>query len=334
MNIVWFSIIFVVLEYLLGDISNNRLFGTILGFSKKINTKFSFFLYLSHETGRVERILFNPSSNSDLKFTYEDLKTEIYTGNSILSENNDQNENIKDSISDISIEKFNNIINSYYPLKLLNLDVLNDGKLNKIFFDTFMIELLRDYLLTFKSYSVTDMKIISQTTHPIYKENFKNVPYNIGCGEVNNQEIKKFNSTQNLTNFFRGFNAYKFIEYNRLKFDNPGDILYINIPKVFNWRTTKMILNKYNFESMHITPSNDPQIIKDLKSYINSRTITDRDDLITKVFKFNERSYNKIMNLYTNGQYNPNMRITDESIVLKDKTSHKGFEMKGEPYYP
>uniref|UniRef100_A0A896YZ03 Uncharacterized protein n=1 Tax=Coniophora puteana TaxID=80637 RepID=A0A896YZ03_9AGAM len=161
-------------EYLIGDVDNHNLFGSILGFSKKKGNRFSFFLYYSHETGRVERILFNPgSTRDDLNLSYGDLK-------------------------------------------------------------------------------------------------------------MNN--------------------------------------LTINDERIFN---------KYNFQSIHLEKNQVPQIIKDLKTFINSRTITDRLDLILKVSEFNKRSINKIFNIFTNGQYNQNMVINDRSINLKIKPTTKRFEMKG-----
>uniref|UniRef100_A0A896Z9I3 Uncharacterized protein n=1 Tax=Coniophora olivacea TaxID=85977 RepID=A0A896Z9I3_9AGAM len=326
-----------VVEYLIGEDYNPNLFGTILGFKKSANSRFSFFLYLSHETGRIERILFNPCSDSDFHLEYSDLKSSILTYKDEIIQDNVQNENHIIENSEQKFHKFNQIINSNYPLRLLNLDHLNDGNINKVFFDSFIIELLRDYLWTFRSFSVTDMKFLKQFTNPIYQGNFKDVPYFIGCGETNLKELESYYKTQNInltfsefSEYFKWFNAFKFINYNYIKNNSQDNLLSINLPKAFNWKTTNTILNEYNFQAVSLEQSKVPQIIKDLKTYINSRTITDKFDLLAKVSKFNNRSFNKIMNIYTNGHFNPNMVIdNNNSIKLRIKPTTKRFEMEG-----
>lgn len=321
-----------VLEYLIGDINNTNLFGTILGFAKKSNNKFSFFLYILHETGRIERILFNPCSTSDLNLNYEDLKSYVIIKNDEKLFTEDSNQNIASEKAENIYDNFQKVVSTHYPLNLLNLDILNDGNLNKVFFDSFIIELMRDYLWTFSSFHITDMRFLKQNTNPIYQDKFKDVPYSVGCGDINLKELENFHNSKKLTTplsdfaqNFKCFKAWKFIDYNYLQNNSQDNLLSINLPKNFNWKTTNFILNKYNFRGVNIPSSNIPQLIKDVKTFINSRTITDRDDLIIKVAKFNSRSYNKIMNIYTNGKYNPNMN--NKNISLDIKATTKRFEM-------
>ena len=53
-----------------------------------------------------------------------------------------------------------------YPSRLLNFKLLNDGKLNRNFFNMFMIELLRDYIIFFKSFRTQNMIFLRNLTKP------------------------------------------------------------------------------------------------------------------------------------------------------------------------
>jgi len=180
-----------MVDYLIGDVDNHNLFGTILGFSKKKGNKFSFFLYYSHETGRIERILFNPgSTRDDLNISYGDLKMNTLTINDARILNKDTELETEKFISENSqavYDQFKKTITSYYPLRLLNLEALTDGKLNKQMFDAFTIELFRDYLWTFRSFTVTDMGYLKQCTKPVYSDS----GYYVGCGLPN---LESFNT--------------------------------------------------------------------------------------------------------------------------------------------
>ena len=106
-----------------------------------------------------------------------------------------------------------------YPYNLLDFKYLNDGKLDKKFFDLFLLELLLDFLDFGLSFKLGEIRLLKYFTLPIgdtYKESgYYNFKY--GSGKVNIDHIK--NTTNSLKEIscliglFRCFKATKFIYY-------------------------------------------------------------------------------------------------------------------------
>uniref|UniRef100_A0A896Z1Z1 Uncharacterized protein n=1 Tax=Coniophora puteana TaxID=80637 RepID=A0A896Z1Z1_9AGAM len=323
-----------VYEYLVGEKNMNKnLFGTILGF-KKGNSQFSFFVYYSHETGRIERFLYNSSDKEDIR--------KIWIGkiSNMIDHDKIENNNISNVNSDI--ENLYDILEEYkdyfyggllrnYPISYLNFKYLNEGKLNKQFYDMFTIELVRDYFFTFSSFHLTDMEMIKYFSQPLLEDSSTT---DIGCGNINEEYLDRvinYHLEQNgnisktfLVNYYKKlfgmFSATKFIEYNKYYYDYYGKIdnkLRINVPSNFNWEKTNYIFKGRGLECINIPSNSQPSSIKELKKYINSNTVTSRTDLINKIIAFNDLSYQKLMNIYTNYNYNPSMITDDKDFLIR-----------------
>lgn len=206
-----------VKDYLIGN--NKNLFGSIIGFKKgwrKNNSlipHYSFLLYFSHETGRIERYYYNPGNKSSE--VTEEIVPDIFNSDShylnVISSVNSYSE-MKESnfISTAELENYldDNFLSKSdlpsllenYPLKLLNFKLLHDGKLNNSFFQTFLLELCRDYFIFLNSYKYPNINYIRTYTYPMINydkwknifPNFKHLRnFKIGCGEVNQDLLLK-----------------------------------------------------------------------------------------------------------------------------------------------
>ena len=174
-----------VRDYLIGD--NKGLIGTILGFKKgwrKVNTMiehYSYILYFSHETGRIERFLFNFGSKEEIirnRFIPRShiLDTYVpYYQNSINKEVIISQRELENYLSpeNFNSEDFANIIEKY-PKTLLNFKLLNYGKLDTTFYKMFLLELCRDYFFLFSSRKATDLNLIRHFTKSLRIVNINN----------------------------------------------------------------------------------------------------------------------------------------------------------------
>jgi hypothetical protein len=289
---------------------NPNLYGTIISFQKGWRKKnpdfvdyYSFLLYFSHETGRIERFLYNSGNKNNQIF------------NNFIIDHNSNNEEIskfpytkKNNSKElrenlIDLNKF--IINidkifELLPLSQISFKALNDGKINKNMFISFLFELIRDYLIYKQSYVYCDMHILRKYTEA--KDNITNSNIKLGTGksiykkELSNDLILINNNTnyeeiERLYKSITEFYAKKFINY------NPENKLIINIPNKFNNKLYQDFINKLEnnkYETISLDNSSQPECLIDLKCSINSRTVINYQDLILKIVKFNEFIRNKI----------------------------------------
>ena len=87
------------------------------------------------------------------------------------------------------------------PLKYLNFNILNNGKLDKGFYTAFFLELIRDYLIFSYSFPYPNMETLRQITKPIKTANINDKNFSLrdlhlGCGNIDDD---KYNS------YFRDF---------------------------------------------------------------------------------------------------------------------------------
>lgn len=329
-----------VIKYLIGK--NKNLFGTILGFKKGWRKKrpdnmdyYSFLLYYSHETGRIERFLYN--SGSKVKINPPRILNHFNEDDKYLFVNYNKTNDIlisKDELLSYLSEKFfkENNLQEFLdknPNRILNFKLLNDGKLNNNFFNMFLIELLRDYLIFHRSFKDCSMAKLRYYTLPIFK--YSNIPseyldgfipnLNVGCGEVNlevlHHDCKHTMKEENfiemrdeIDDYFKRIYPPKFIDYQfyprRLQTKIEFPYLNINLPKNFNTNYNKILLEKFTYSPLTLDKKDLPNSILDLKTFINSRTVVDEDDLIQKIKIFNKNSYNKILSFYNNNNKNIN----------------------------
>ena len=319
-----------IIKYLIGD--NQSLYGSILSFRKRWQRNdpaalhYSFLLYYSHETGRIERFLFNSPDYQEIRPYWLGKISDIVRYDNFNKINNIKCEDVDlDSIDDDILGDYQYSFESgfirNYPLSYLDFNYLNNGTLNKQFYDIFTIELVRDYFLTFNSFHITDMQVINYYTNPVLDG-----PYNIGRGYINEEYLNRVvqnhldkdhhMSRELLIKYYKKlfgiFSATKFREYNKYYYKDAyknNNKLLINIPVNFNWKKTNYIFNGRGLECINIPLKKQPQSIKDLKAYINTNTVTSRADLINKIISFNYISHCKLMNKLTNNNYNPTMLI-------------------------
>ena len=293
-------------NYLLGN--NPNLYGSIIGFKRgwrknkpEFVDYYSFLLYFSHETGRIERYLYNSGCkiNSIFFNNVSEKESQEYYNFKVAIDQKIKSQKLLTKF--ISLENIN-IIN--LNLHKISFDNLYDGKLNSKMFNMFIFELLRDYFLFKQSYIICDMKFLRKHTEG---KNIDNKYLKLGTGKfINKRELIQdfslhFTGCQEdfeksikclifgLTEFY----ATRFINYN----DNNN--LLINIPKNFNNSLFNSILNKLDYDIVTLDKSNEPQCIKDLKTYINSRNVLNYKDLSSKIMKWNniiDKKLNKLDN--------------------------------------
>uniref|UniRef100_A0A896Z1P1 Uncharacterized protein n=1 Tax=Coniophora olivacea TaxID=85977 RepID=A0A896Z1P1_9AGAM len=328
-------------NYLVGSYGN--LYGTILGYRKNMQKSdpqafnFSFFLYYSHETGRIERFLVNEQTNTK-SISFGELKnTSLSSGEAPIIIEDEESIDYDETIENYQ-DSFKKTVMQNYPLNLLDFRYLNDGKMDKKFYDTFIIELFRDYWYKNTSFKLGEMKYIKQLTLPIEKnKSSDNFQLLVGSSDLDTKKIDsmyflykdKYNKSEFEKFFkhhFQCFNAPKFIDYERSKHTSSDKLLYLNIPKNFNWKVHRSILNTQYLGTATIPQAKLPKSLRDLKSYINSRTVVNKIDLYQKVMEFNKNSFINLMNLYTNGNYRPDMIIDRHfSIKMDIPTTSKNF---------
>jgi len=288
---------------------NPNLYGSIIAFQKgwrKKNPEFldyySFLLYFSHETGRIERFLYNSGSKNN----------QIFNNNFIISNNNDKlsqfpyNKQNKPIVVHENFNDLNKFINNIdkilelFPLAQFSFKALNDGKINKNMFISFLFELLRDYFIFKQSYHYCDMHILRKYTEA--KDIITNSNIKLGTGKsIFKKELSKDLTLMNENITYDGIErVYKSItEFYPIKYINynSDNKLLINIPKKFNNKVYQDFINKLEnnkYETISLDKSNEPKCLIDLKCSINSRNVINYEDLIIKIIKFNNFTKTKI----------------------------------------
>jgi hypothetical protein len=292
---------------------NPNLYGSIISFKKGWRKKnpdfvdyYSFLLYFSHETGKIERFLYNSGTKNNQIFnnfivTYDSNNQNI--SNFPYNKENNPKE-IHENFIDLNkyVNNIDNII-ELLPLSSISFKSLNDGKLNKKMFISFLFELVRDYFLYKQSYNYCDMHILRKYTEA--KDTITNSNLKLGTGKsifknelwndlilmnenINSEDLEKIYNS--ISEFYRK----KYINY------NSENKLLLNIPKNFNNKIYQNFINKLEnnkYETISLNKSNEPECLIDLKCSINSRNIIDYQDLIIKIIKFNKFIETKINKL-------------------------------------
>jgi hypothetical protein len=285
---------------------NPNLYGTIISFQKgwrKKNPEFidyyAFLLYFSHETGRIERFLYNSGTKNNKIFNNSFIdynKNEEISNFPYYNNNKEVYENINDLNKYlINVDKILELL----PLSQISFKSLNDGKINKNMFISFLFELIRDYFIYKQSYNYCDMHILRKYTEA--KDNITNYNFKLGTGKsiykkelYNDLVLINENITsegiKNIEKSITEFYSIKYINYNSEK-------KLLNIPTNFNNKNYQEFINKIEdnkYETISLDKSNQPECLIDLKCFINSRNVINYQDLIIKIMKFNDFISNKI----------------------------------------
>uniref|UniRef100_A0A896Z333 Uncharacterized protein n=1 Tax=Coniophora puteana TaxID=80637 RepID=A0A896Z333_9AGAM len=184
------------------------------------------------------------------------------------------------------------------------------------------------------------MKLLKQLTSPLIENKKGDLMKGLGCGDFDQSTIdslfKHNNSTktkQEFSDFIKAqlakIKAPKFIEYSRKTEGSKDKLLYINVPKNFNWKVHKSLLNSKFVDNVTISQDKLPKCLIDLKTSINSRTIFSKVDLIRKIRDFNNNSFINLLNIYTNNNYRPDL-FFDRRFPnrLKINTTSKNFKIE------
>ena len=186
----------------------------------------------------------------------------------------------------------------------------------------FLLELCRDYFFLFSSRKATDLNLIRHFTKSLKIVNINNFigyTFQCGCGDLNIEAVKKeylkivnlkmldenkislesfINDYKNLLSIIQ---PPKFLDYNfvtrearQITSDNPQRRLLINVPSNFLPTTDENLLGYYGLKAVVIPKEKVPQSLLDLKSFINSRTVSGYNDLSNKINLFNIKK-NKII---------------------------------------
>jgi hypothetical protein len=297
-------------KYLIGN--NPNLYGSIISFNKGWRENrpdfidhYAFLLYFSHETGRIERFLYNSGNKNNQvfdKFNLANKENNDITKFPYTKKNNPKQ--VQESI--IELNKYiNNIdgILSFFHLNRISFKALNNGKINKNMFISFLFELLRDYFIYKQSYDYCDMNILRKYTEA--KDDSTNNVIKLGTGKsIFKKELYNdlFLMNNNLTSeglerVFKSITEFYSITYINY---NSNNNLLINVPTNFNNNKNQDFLNKMSnkkYELISLNKENKPECLNDLKCAINSRNVINYQDLMIKVIKFNEfidRKLNKI----------------------------------------
>lgn len=288
-----------VIEYLQGH--DPELHGTILDFKRgwrKVNSTnsdhYSFFLYFDHSTARVERYLVNLGVKKDIE---------------VLSVNEDRP--IEEHV-DFWDEEENKIVRPIYktPYNIPNsfmIHNLHDGKLNKNFFSLFDLELFRDYLIGGLSYTNPNISTILKYTNPSDKSS-KDNNIRTGSGDLSHYPLAERMLTPQ-------HDLYTFKRKEILNF--KGKQRKIMIPNVFNSKEINRLIKNYNFKLQVFDSKDQPLVIRDIKTIMNSR-IYSRIDYIDKgIVNLNHTLAKKIHDINNNiKKPNKNKPSINEQLFL------------------
>ena len=101
-----------------------------------------------------------------------------------------------------------------------NFNIENNGKLNKDFYHSFKLELIRDYLIFNTSCEIPDMQLLRHLTKPRLDANNPYIPnFKLGCGDIDidiiNNYLLKYSeiNRENFNIYIELYGPIKFILY-------------------------------------------------------------------------------------------------------------------------
>lgn len=250
--------------------------GIILPFQITKPFKISILLFYDYRTARVERYLVNSEQNIANTSWSADKVSDIfwYNGQKHLIDNRSIHEEM--SYNDI-----------YSPL-------LTDGLMSQDFYKAFIIELLRDYIMTLSalgqghSYSYTNMDIIRRLTNPWFPET------QLGSGVIDHKDGKTIHLSKNIKS--HNIKIKENILFLKTDFNKP---LLIHEPRKFQNLFKRFIsTNDFIFEPLQI--KDNSQGLIDLKRTLNIKSVKSLADLDSRISSFN---HNVVFKL-TRSKYN------------------------------
>ena len=282
---------------------------------------FAILLYFDHRLGRIVRHLFNPNlvfrnkkPNVDVvehgtispNRILEEYEIDMHSNNEKLVykllPSNPYLYNYKQSLHRVkpTLEVRANDMKHYPKEITMATKYLCDGKITRHMFNLFMSELIRDYIFTNNVYNHTDISLIREGTRSsqFIKTNSTQIPdpdhtrlarkgYAWGKGEGYGGDAKMIGIKPVLdypTDLkLIGCGLKPIIDYPK------NDVKEIYIPKGIS---TKDLTTDYKLTPKLIGDS--PQVIKDLKSIINAKTILNNKYLINKINYFNRALEQKL----------------------------------------
>lgn len=270
-----------VKEYLQGH--DPELYGTILGFKRgwrkdnSLNDHYSFFLFFDHSTARVERYLVNLGVKNDI---------EVVT----VNEDRPPEEHL-----DLWDDEEKKIVRPIYksPYNIPNIFMihnLHDGKLNKNFFSLFTLELFRDYLTGGLSYTNPNISNILKYTYPTDNTG-KGDNIRTGSGDLSHYHP----SHRELTT---QHDLYSFKRKEILDF--KGKVRKIMIPKTFNSKEINNLIKNYKFKLEVFNSNDQPLVIRDIKTIMNSRVYTKIVNIDKGIVNLNHTLAKKIHDINNN----------------------------------
>nr|YP_009522489.1 hypothetical protein [Hygrophorus russula]AXQ02212.1 hypothetical protein [Hygrophorus russula] len=273
-------------NYLLGtDLKYENIIGAVLAFNKKIIHNetfksydyFSFILFIDFRTVRIERYLIN-SSNPNIK-TIDGKEDLFFTFNN---------------------KSYRIFHEDECSISTFNLNEINDGKLTRKFYFTFMLDLIRDYLYYETSYNNPNIASLRKLTTPKISATKINIDKNelfkpaLGTGKQEYSEKKSiFFSQDYKLKDFEEIYPKKFINDFKLDIDTKNKEYTIFIPKHFNNLNLNQYFNKFNINLIDINRNELPQLVKDLIRTLNIKNIQNAQDLAKRIKIFN---YNIVKN--------------------------------------
>lgn len=161
---------------------------------------------------------------------------------------------------------------------------LHDGKLNKNFFSLFTLELFRDYLIGGLSYTNPNISNILKYTYPTDSTS-KDDNLRLGSGDLSHYPPSHRDLTPQ-----HGLYSFKRKEILEFK----GKVRKIMIPKSFNSKEINNLIKNYKFKLEVFNTNDQPLVISDIKTIMNSRVYTKIENIDKGIINLNHTLAKKI----------------------------------------
>lgn len=172
-------------------------------------------------------------------------------------------------------------VNIKLESKNISFKDLDDGKLDTRFLKIFVSELFMDYLTTKNSYKITDMNYISHYSMQLEKINRVILDTSLSRPTVGMEGTTSFKSDTYDSNI------------------NWEKTLRINTPPYLNVQGLNDTYGtRYNVEfERSVITHKSAGILLDFKDVFSARKITDKNTLNEKIYKFNKKSREKLLDM-------------------------------------